>query len=194
MDCDSQRQGQHGQLGFSPALSIDIERSRYSQGTPSGPQMLQLPLFRYQGPIQSTHELSPSQRRKVDLSEGLREYGVSQSDTAGATVSGSAVVTQQYCNVPYQALSESMTDWASDLADLLDATEEPEFAQAARLGSHKHREPEWYNQVYYQYQQLLRETNTNTSRSRVLESRGSLREMSNLLLRNASSLSKSSIP
>ena len=89
-----------------------------------------------------------------------------------------------------------MTDWAPNLAGSLDAIEEPKFAQASRVGSyeHLHREPEWYNQVYHQYQQLLRETNTNTSRGRMLKARDSLIKISSLLLGNASSLSKLTIP
>ena len=60
------------------------------------------------------------------LSEGLRGYDVPQYYTADETakMSGSAALTQQYCNVPYQALSESTTNRAPGLAGSSDAIEE----------------------------------------------------------------------
>lgn len=129
--------------------------------------------------------------------EGLSAFGVRQYHAAGETsgVSGPTAMPQQYLNAPYPPLLEFTTDLGPWAAASSYATEEPTFPQATGVGPPDQGQREWdrYDRFYRQYQKLLRETNTNTSRGKVVEATDSLIEMSKLILGNVESLSTSKI-
>ena len=181
MEGRGQQWGHHGEPGYPPSSFFGEGAWRYAQD-PGLQRQQQLPTVPYQ----------------IQMPAGdLTSFDGSQYNMAGESSREPrpGVMPPQYRNAPRQA--EVAYDFGTSVGPQTVAsafiTEElisPRATGAAPPG-HGEREADWSNLVYQNYQRLLRETNSNTSRGRMVETAESLIEMSRSVLGNVESLSMS---
>ena len=178
MEGRGEQRGHHGEPGHPPSSFLSDGVWRYAQdpGPQRQQQFLTVP-YQTRLPIGDWSGLDGSQYDMAE--ESSREPRPS-------------AMPQQYLNVPRQA--EAAYDLGTSIGPQTAAspfiTEESISSPTtgAALPNHEEREADWLNLADENYRRLLRETNTNTNRGRMVEAAESLIEMSRLVLGNVESL------
>lgn len=185
-----------------PASSFQYQ-SQYAQETqrqqPYPPQYTSQLIYgvpQQQAPHQSQYGPVPQYqpRHSVTAEVLSNDFGVSQyyNPGAGGRNSTPTAVIPQYPTAPYQQqlpYSATADPERSTLVSPYPGTE-PEAAQPQTSASAEpeQRQPDRYDVLYDQYRRVLRETNENASRGRLVQAGESLLEISDWLLSNAEGL------